>query len=44
MIADESAILNLDNLFEGYNLNFSLSGHGEWEKYINLTQKRKLLK
>lgn len=27
MIANESAILNLDNLFDGYNLTFSLQGH-----------------
>lgn len=26
LIADESAILNLDNLFDGYNLKFSLKG------------------
>jgi len=44
LIANESAILNLDNLFDGYNLNFSLKGQEEWAKYIELTEKRKLLK
>jgi hypothetical protein len=44
MIANESAILNLDSLFDGYNLNFSLQGHQEWSKSITLSEKRRLLK
>lgn len=44
MIANESAILNLDNLFDGYNLTFSLQGHNEWAKYITLTDKMRMLK
>lgn len=44
MIPNESAILNLDNLFEGYNLNFTLQGHEEWAKSINLTEKLRLQK
>jgi hypothetical protein len=44
MISNESAILNLDNIFDGYNLNFTLSGHEEWKNLITLGEKRKLLK
>lgn len=42
LIAQETAILNLDDIFEGYNLNFSLSGETDWAKYITLNEKLKL--
>jgi hypothetical protein len=44
MISNEKVILNLDNIFSGYNLNFSLEGTKEWENYITLSQKNRLLK
>ena len=37
LIADEAAILNLDELFDGYNLNFTLSGTEEWSQYLTLS-------
>jgi hypothetical protein len=42
MIPNETAILNLDNMFDGYNLSFSLAGQNEWAKYINLTEKLRM--
>ena len=44
LIADESAILNLDNLFDGYNLEFSLQGADEWKQYVKLGEKLHLNK
>ena len=41
LIADESAILRLDSIFNGYNLNYNLSGQEEWKDYITLGEKMK---
>ena len=44
LIADESAILNLDSLFDGYNLDYSLQGSEEWKQYLKLGEKMHLNK
>ena len=39
LIAEESAILNLDSLFDGYNLEYSLEGSDEWSEYLKMGEK-----
>ena len=44
LIADEAAILNLDTIFSGYNLDFTLEGADEWKQYISMSEKMHLNK
>jgi hypothetical protein len=43
LIAEESSIINLDQLFNGYNLQYSLKDHDKFKDYITLGDKVKLL-
>lgn len=44
LIGEEAAILKLDQIFRGYNLEYSLEGEEEWKDYIKMGEKIRLQK